>query len=67
MFAICKIPFRFADGDNELTIDKSYKIIYEVGESYYITRDNGDRYWYDIKNFYTKDELRDIKLNKLLT
>lgn len=24
MFAICKIPFRFADGDNELTIGDIY-------------------------------------------
>lgn len=71
MFVICKIPFRFTNGDAELTIGKSYKVLYEIDKNghtaYYITRDNGDRYWYEIGNFYTKNELRDIKLDKLLT
>jgi hypothetical protein len=67
MFVICKIPFRFTNGDVELTIGKSYKVIYEIGESYYITRDDGNRNWYEIRNFYNKNELRDNKLDKLLT
>ncbi len=67
MEVVCKIPFRYEGGDNDLTIGKTYKTIYNWDESYYITSDNGTRYWFDIKNFYTKKELRDIKLNKLLT
>lgn len=67
MFVVCKIPFRYEGGDEDLTIGKTYKVIYDFRGSYYITQDNGCRYWYDPKNFYTKDELRDIKLNKLLT
>jgi hypothetical protein len=67
MFVICKIPFRFTGGQEELTIGKLYNVICDYQGSYYITQDDGGRYWYDIKNFYTKDELRDIKLDKLLT
>jgi hypothetical protein len=67
MEVVCKIPYRYEGGDEDLTIGKTYKVISDFQGSYYITQDNGYRCWYDPKNFYTKNELRDIKLDKLLT